>query len=82
MVDGFRRRSTRAWPLDGFVFVDQGSVFSTFPQRVDMLSAGAGVGWNTGYQGVTVDLTVALPLMRAMSAQRGLAVYGRVSAKL
>ena len=68
--------------LDGFVFVDQGSVFSTFPQRVDMLSVGAGVGWNTGYQGVTVDLTIALPLMRAMSAQRGLAVYGRVSAKL
>ena len=68
--------------LDGFVFVDQGSVFSTFPQRVDMLSVGAGVGWNTGYQGMTVDLTVALPLMRAMSAQRGLAVYGRVSAKL
>ena len=68
--------------LDGFVFVDQGSVFSTFPQRIDMLSVGAGVGWNTGYQGVTVDLTVALPLMRAMSAQRGLAVYGRVSAKL
>ena len=26
--------------LDGFVFVDQGSVFSTFPQRVDMLSVG------------------------------------------
>jgi hypothetical protein len=47
-----------------------------------MLSVGAGVGWNTGYEGVTVDLTLALPVLRAMSVQRGLAVYGRVSAKL
>ena len=39
------RHSLEDYPTkgtDGFAFVDQGLVFSTFPQRVDMLSIGVG----------------------------------------
>jgi hemolysin activation/secretion protein len=78
------RHSLEEWIMkgvEGFAFVDQGSVLSTFPERVDMLSFGAGATWDTGYRGVTVDLTVAIPVMRAMPAQSGAAIYGRVSAK-
>lgn len=66
--------------LDIFAFVDGGEVFSTFPERTSLLSGGAGLSWSFGDH-LTADLTVAAPLVNAVSNQSDFAVYARLTGK-
>lgn len=66
--------------LDIFAFIDGGEVFSTFPTRTSLLSAGAGLSWSLGDH-LTADVTAAFPLAKAVSDQAEVAVYGRLTAK-
>jgi hemolysin activation/secretion protein len=54
--------------LNGFVFADLGEVFSTFPARTTMASAGVGAGYGFD-NGLRLEATVAVPLIAAVPNQ-------------
>lgn len=66
--------------LDIFAFADLGEVFSTFPARTTLLSAGAGVSLNWNDK-VTGEVTLGIPLARTVVDQADFAVYGRLTVK-
>jgi hemolysin activation/secretion protein len=66
--------------LSGFVFYDNGMVFSTFPQTVTMNSLGAGLSWDSRYY-LTSDLSFGVPLTKAVNDTASWYIYYRVTAK-
>jgi hemolysin activation/secretion protein len=66
--------------VDGFVFVDYGQVFSTFPAKTTMGSVGFGVSWAWNDL-LSQDVTVAIPVIDAVPDQGDLAVYTRLVGK-
>jgi len=65
--------------LDGFVFTDVGSVYSTFPAVTTLASVGAGVSWNINNQ-ATAELSVGFPIINAIADQPTATAYARVVA--
>lgn len=63
--------------LDLFSFLDHGSVYSTFPKRTTLTSAGVGASFS--YDGrITAELSAGFPLTKAITAQGGYELYGRL----
>ena len=62
---GFEIRE-KSW--NGFVFVDMGQVFSTFPSRVTMASVGLGASYGFD-NGLRLEAALAVPLKQAVSNQ-------------
>jgi hemolysin activation/secretion protein len=65
--------------LDGFVFTDVGSVYSTFPAVTTLASVGAGLSWNINNQ-ATAELSVGFPILNAIADQPTATAYARVVA--
>ncbi|WP_170314739.1 ShlB/FhaC/HecB family hemolysin secretion/activation protein [Aquibium carbonis] len=76
-----RRFSESFAGLNTFVFADVGEVFSTFPDRTTLVSAGLGLSYDIGTQ-ATFELTAAFPILDAMANQPDVAVYGRLTARM
>jgi len=55
-------------PINGFVFADMGEVFSTFPARTTMASAGLGASYGFD-NGLRIEASVAVPLIKAVPNQ-------------
>jgi hemolysin activation/secretion protein len=62
--------------LDIFGFVDMGEVFSTFPARTALYSAGGGLSW-TPHASVTLEASVGVPWNTVVPEQPGYQVYFR-----
>lgn len=54
--------------INGFIFADFGRVFSTFPRRTSMASAGLGVSYGFS-NGLRLETSVAMPLEKAVPNQ-------------
>lgn len=66
--------------LEGFAFVDNGSVFSEFPSRVTLTSAGLGVNYNWNDR-LRAELSFGIPLKRDVVPDQGDGViYARLVA--
>lgn len=65
--------------LDIFAFTDAGQVFSTFPETTTLVSAGAGLAYDMGKG--NLELTLAAPILKSISDQADLTVYGRLTFK-
>lgn len=63
-----------ATSLDGFVFLDQGSVFNSYPRHQDLRSVGTGFSWGIA-KGVTASLTLGFPLEDTVYGQPGYQLY-------
>ena len=67
--------------LNAFLFADVGEVFSTFPDRTTLVSAGLGLSYDIGSQ-ATFELTAAFPILDAVADQSDVTVYGRLTARM
>jgi hemolysin activation/secretion protein len=63
---------------DLFGFADIGSVFSTFPSQQNLASVGVGVNY-TYNKHVSLKLTAAAPVLKTLSDQPDLAIYGALT---
>ncbi|WP_380052862.1 ShlB/FhaC/HecB family hemolysin secretion/activation protein [Falsihalocynthiibacter sp. SS001] len=59
--------------LDGYVFTDFGEVFSTFPDRTTLFSAGVGMAYDINETG-RFEISAAFPLLDALSNQDSLVI--------
>jgi hemolysin activation/secretion protein len=66
--------------LDLYGFYDNGTVFSTFPSRVQMNSIGAGFSWPF-YKHLVADASVGVPLTHAVANQSSATAYFRLTAR-
>ncbi|WP_322865056.1 ShlB/FhaC/HecB family hemolysin secretion/activation protein [Aquicoccus sp. G2-2] len=55
-------------PLDGYLFTDFGTVYSTFPKHTNLVSAGVGANYNLNDR-VKLSLSVAAPLKQSVTNQ-------------
>ncbi len=76
-----RRFSESFEGLSAFMFADVGEVFSTFPDRTTLFSAGLGLSYDIGSK-ATFELTAAFPVLDAMENQPDVAVYARLTARM
>jgi hemolysin activation/secretion protein len=67
--------------LNAFAFADVGEVFSTFPARTTLVSAGFGMSYDFNDDAV-LELSAGFPLRSAISDQSTMTILGRVTAKL
>jgi hemolysin activation/secretion protein len=67
--------------LSVFAFADVGEVFSTFPDRTTLASAGFGLSYDIGPR-ATFELTAAFPILDAIADQPDVAIFGRITARL
>jgi hemolysin activation/secretion protein len=67
--------------ISAFMFADVGEVFSTFPDRTTLFSAGLGLSYDIGSK-ATFELTAAFPVLDAMENQPDVAVYARLTARM
>ena len=66
--------------VDLYALADVGEVFSTFPARTTMASVGAGITYTMPK--LTLDLTFAAPISKAVSDQPAYAVYAKLTGTL
>jgi hemolysin activation/secretion protein len=62
--------------LDAYAFVDMGEVFSTFPPRTALYSAGAGLSW-TPHAALTLEGSIGVPWNQVVSEQPAYQIYFR-----
>lgn len=67
--------------LDGFVFTDFGSVFSTFPRQTDLLSAGIGTSYDIN-KDMRLSVSVAAPLKDSLSNQSDYVISAMLTFKV
>ena len=67
--------------IDLFSFIDFGSVFSTFPQQQNLLSVGMGMNVNFN-KNLSMEFTVAGPVLQTMSDQSEMMAYGTLAWKI
>lgn len=63
--------------LDAFVFVDHGAVYSTFPARQRLSSAGFGLSYNWQKR-LTADVSIGFPFADEQTRRSDLTVYARL----
>lgn len=64
--------------INGFVFADMGEVFSTFPARTTMASAGVGASYGFD-NGLRLEASLAVPLLQAVPNQSAATVSFAIS---
>jgi hemolysin activation/secretion protein len=68
--------------LDGFVFVDNGTVYSEFPSSQSLTSAGFGVNYNWNDR-LRAEVSIGIPLLEDKVPEQGFAtVYARLVATI
>lgn len=75
------RFSGKLQGLNVFAFSDMGEVFSTFPDRTTLFSAGLGLTYDLG-QHATFELSAGVPLEDAVADQSSITLLARFTAKL
>lgn len=76
-----RRFSGKLEGFNMFAFTDFGEVFSTYPTRTTLFSAGLGVTYNLAGS-ATFELSAGIPLKESIAGQSSVTLLGRVTAKL
>ena len=76
-----RRFSENFEGLSAFIFADVGEVFSTFPDRTTLVSAGLGLSYEIGTR-ATFELTAAFLILDSIADQPDVAVFGRLTARV
>ena len=66
--------------LDTYIFSDSGSVFSTAPSQINLVSAGAGASWSP-FAWVTLEASLGVPLLAVVPGEPHYQAYGRVILK-
>lgn len=64
--------------LDGFLFTDIGSVFSTFPKRTSLWSGGVGVNYKF-HERMSLSVSVAAPFKDTLSNQSDYVISGMLT---
>ena len=65
--------------FDHYGFVDIGVTYSTFPEKVLLMSAGVGVKYPLNEQ-LTLEFDVGVPLVNAVANQDAVTIYARMTA--